>query len=84
MLFRSVDFMTIALRNQDTTIKLQIWDTPGLEKFNMKATVYFRGAEAIILIFDLTQKSTFDDLDGYIEIFAKSKMDGCIFALIGT
>ena len=42
---------------------LQIWDTAGQERFNSMAPLYYRGAVAAILVFAVTDESSFDKLN---------------------
>lgn len=43
-------------------IKLQIWDTAGQERFHTITTSYYRGAMGIMLVYDITNEKTFDDI----------------------
>lgn len=43
-------------------VRLQIWDTAGQEVFRTIVSAYYRGADAIIAVHDLTQPHTFDDI----------------------
>ena len=40
----------------DTLIKFQIWDTAGQERFHSLAPMYYRGAQAAIVVYDITAK----------------------------
>lgn len=60
-----IDFKikTITLKNkegQDRTLKLQIWDTAGQERFKTITTAYYRGADGIFLLYDVTKRSSFE------------------------
>jgi len=48
-------------------IVLQIWDTAGQERFRSMAPMYYRGAHAAILVFDVTQQDTLDKVGGWVE-----------------
>ena len=48
------------------TIKLQIWDTAGQERFRSMAPLYYRGAVAAILVFAVTDESSFDKLKDWV------------------
>ncbi|KZT35080.1 ras-domain-containing protein [Sistotremastrum suecicum HHB10207 ss-3] len=43
-------------------ITLQIWDTAGQERFSSLSSAFFRGADAVIMVFDVTRPATLDDL----------------------
>jgi Ras-related protein Rab-11A len=66
-----VDFhvKTITIDSNEGPIrsKLQIWDTGGQERFSSIRPMYYRGSLGALLIFDLTNSSTFDHLPGWIE-----------------
>ena len=59
----------------NTKIKLVIWDTAGQERFRGLAKNYFRGANGFILVYDITNKNSFDKLRGWMND-AKEKIDG--------
>jgi GTPase SAR1 family protein len=40
-------------------VSLQIWDTAGQERFRAMSQMYFRGAKAAILVFDVTNEETY-------------------------
>ena len=51
-----VDFRFRSLTLQQRKIKLQIWDTAGQERYRTITNAYYKGAEGIILVFDLFKK----------------------------
>ena len=48
-------------------VKLQIWDTAGEERFRSVAPMYYKNAAAIILVYDSTNKGSFDGLNRWLE-----------------
>ncbi|KAG8739639.1 hypothetical protein FRC10_005375 [Ceratobasidium sp. 414] len=50
-----------------TKVRLQIWDTAGQERFRSMAPMYYRGASAAILVYDITSASSFDDVKVWID-----------------
>jgi len=48
-------------------IVLQIWDTAGQERFRSMAPMYYRGAHAAILVFDVTSQETFEKVGGWVD-----------------
>lgn len=54
--------------NIDTT-KLQIWDTAGQERFKSICPIYYRGSNGCICVFDVTNRTSFDNVDEWITSF---------------
>lgn len=57
-----VDFKTKNIEVNEKRVKLQIWDTAVQERFRTIAPAYYRGAHAIILCYDITNKVSFDNV----------------------
>jgi Ras-related protein Rab-1A len=62
-----VDFKITTIKHNNKTIKLQIWDTAGQERFRTVTTSYYRGAHAVIVVFDLTSMDSFLNVKQWIE-----------------
>lgn len=64
------DFLTkdIAL-SPSTFVTMQIWDTAGQERFMSLGTCFYRGADACVLVYDVTSRQSFDHLDDWREDF---------------
>lgn len=67
-----VDFMMKNLMINSEMIKLQIWDTAGMEKYKQITTSYYRGAQAAIICFDLSSKNSFLSLEKWVEEYNKN------------
>lgn len=52
-------FLTQTVQIDDTTVKFEIWDTAGQERYHSLAPMYYRGAQAAIVVYDITNKETF-------------------------
>ena len=61
-----VDFRFRSLNLQGRRVKLQIWDTAEQERYRTITNAYYKGAEGIILVFDLFKKETFTNLDNWL------------------
>ena len=55
----------IIMEDENQSIKFEIWDTAGQEKFRALAKVFYKNAAVCILVFDITRKSSFDALKNY-------------------
>lgn len=70
-----VDFRIKTMRLQDSKVaKLQMWDTAGQERFRTITSSYYRGAHGVIIVFDVGERRSFDNLVmwmGEVERYAK-------------
>ncbi|KAK8809578.1 hypothetical protein WA158_000521 [Blastocystis sp. Blastoise] len=65
------DFFTDDLVIDGTQVSLQIWDTAGQERFQSLGAAFYRGADACILTFDITNAKTFKNLSKWQDEFLK-------------
>ncbi len=62
-----VDFKITNVNIGDKIAKLQIWDTAGQERFRTITTNYYRGAHGIILVYDVTNRESFDNIVNWVD-----------------
>jgi len=55
-----VDFKTKHIQIRGQKLKLAVWDTAGQERFRTLTSSYYRGAHGVILVYDCSQKTTFE------------------------
>jgi len=61
-----IDFKIKNIDIDGTKIKLQIWDTAGQERFRTITASYFRGAQGIVLVYDVTDRRSFESIRNWI------------------
>lgn len=61
-----IDFKIKTITLDEKVIKLQIWDTAGQERFRTITTSYFRGAQGILLVYDVTDRGSFDNIRNWV------------------
>lgn len=67
------------------TIKFEIWDTAGQERYRSLAKVFYNNASACILVYDITNKDTFNDIVNYwIPELKENAPKDTILALAGN
>lgn len=72
-----VDFMIKTVEVDGEKVKLQIWDTAGQERFRSITQSYYRSANALILVYDISCQPTFDCLPNWlkeIDTYASTKV----------
>lgn len=57
------DFLTKEVTIDETLVTLQIWDTAGQERFQSLGVGFYRGADVCMLVYDITQPKSFENLD---------------------
>lgn len=62
-----VDFKVKMLEIDERRYKLTIWDTAGQERFRTLTSSYYRGAQGVILVYDVSKRESFEHLDNWVE-----------------
>jgi len=57
-------------------VKVTIWDTAGQERFRTLTSSYYRGAQGIILVYDVARRETFDSLSMWLQEVEQFSMGG--------
>ena len=50
----------------DKIIKVQVWDTAGQERYRSITNAYYRGSDGILIVFDVTKKESFENIQNWI------------------
>merc|ERR1711994_312969 len=61
-----VDFRFRTINIENKTVKLQIWDTAGQERFRTITSAYYRGADGIIMVYDVTIEESFEHVEKWL------------------
>mmetsp|Transcript_83 Transcript_83/g.319 ORF Transcript_83/g.319 Transcript_83/m.319 type:complete len:210 (+) Transcript_83:65-694(+) len=82
------DFLTKEVMIDDKLVTLQIWDTAGQERFQSLGVAFYRGADVCILVYDVTNPKSFDNLDSWREEFlvqaSPPDMESFPFVVLGN
>jgi small GTP-binding protein len=65
-------------------VKLQIWDTAGQERFRSMAPIYYRGAHVCVLVYDVSDRSSFDDVRSWLEELGKTVPKETMIYVVGS
>jgi len=79
-----VDFKLKNIEVDQKKVKLQIWDTAGQERFRTITTSYYKGAQAIIVVYDITDKDSFEHVKNWMSDVDKFAKEGVLRILVGN
>lgn len=79
-----VEFIATTIDVDGRPVKLQLWDTAGQERFRAIARAYFRSAIGVILVFDLTSRKSFEDLNLWLNDIHSHCDPNAVVTLIGN
>ena len=79
-----VDFKIRTIELDQKTIKLQIWDTAGQERFRTISSTYYRGAHGIIVVYDVTNRTSFDNVQRWLTEIDKYARENVNKLLVGN
>ena len=77
-------FLTQTVQIDDTTVKFEIWDTAGQERYHSLAPMYYRGAQAAIVVYDISNKETFQKAQTWIKELQRQANPNIVIALAGN
>jgi Ras-related protein Rab-1A len=63
---RTLSFTIKNEEGNDVEIDVQLWDTAGQERFRSITTSYYKSSQGLLLMYDITRKETFDNLENWI------------------
>eukprot|EP00475_Leptophrys_vorax_P039381 TRINITY_DN7107_c0_g2_i6.p1 TRINITY_DN7107_c0_g2~~TRINITY_DN7107_c0_g2_i6.p1 ORF type:complete len:202 (+),score=43.02 TRINITY_DN7107_c0_g2_i6:214-819(+) len=79
-----VDFRIRTLQIDDRTIKIQCWDTAGQDRFRSITTSYYRGAQGILLMYDISKEQSFLQVSDWLSDIQRNAADNVSVCLIGV
>uniref|UniRef100_H2Y707 small monomeric GTPase n=1 Tax=Ciona savignyi TaxID=51511 RepID=H2Y707_CIOSA len=77
-------FLTQTVCLQDITVKFEIWDTAGQERYHSLAPMYYRGAQAAIVVYDITNQDTFTRAKTWVKELQRQASPNIVIALAGN
>ncbi|CAO3633391.1 unnamed protein product [Cunninghamella blakesleeana] len=79
-----VDFKIRTIELEGKTVKLQIWDTAGQERFRTITSSYYRGAHGIIVVYDVTDQDSFNNVKQWLSEIERYAAEGVNKLLVGN
>ncbi|XP_054507129.2 ras-related protein Rab-13 isoform X1 [Agelaius phoeniceus] len=79
-----IDFKIRTVDIDGKKIKLQVWDTAGQERFKTITTAYYRGAVGIVLVYDITDEKSFENIQNWMKSIKENASAGVERLLLGN
>lgn len=79
-----MEFATKTVALEQARIKIQIWDTAGQERYRAITHAYYKGASGALLVFDVTRRSTYENVSKWLKELKENSQEGMVCILIGT
>ena len=79
-----VEFATRSIQTDGKTIKAQIWDTAGQERYRAITSAYYRGAVGALLVYDISKKSTFENVERWLKELKDHADSNIVIMLVGN
>ncbi|XP_013792018.1 ras-related protein Rab-5B-like [Limulus polyphemus] len=77
-------FLTQTMCVDDTTVKFEIWDTAGQERYHSLAPMYYRGAQAAVVVYDIVNQDTFSRAKTWVKELQRQASPNIVIALAGN
>jgi small GTP-binding protein len=73
-----------AMTSDLTPVKIRLLDTAGSEKYRAIVPLYFRGADVIIVVYDITNKNSFDGIEYWLNLARENAAKDCAVMIVGN
>lgn len=79
-----IDFLSKTMYLDDRTVRLQLWDTAGQERFRSLIPSYIRDSSVAVVVYDVTNKTSFQNCDKWIEDVKSERGSDVVIMLVGN
>ncbi|XP_069056182.1 ras-related protein Rab-37 isoform X1 [Pleurodeles waltl] len=79
-----IDYRNKVVTVDGVKVKLQIWDTAGQERFRSVTHAYYRDAEALLLLYDITNRASFDNIRAWLTEIGEYAQKDVVIMLLGN
>ncbi|VVT56331.1 uncharacterized protein SAPINGB_P004975 [Magnusiomyces paraingens] len=79
-----IDFKIRTIDLDGKKVKLQVWDTAGQERFKTITTAYYRGAMGILLVYDVTDQKSFENIRSWYANVQQHASENVVLVLVGN
>ena len=77
-------FFNTKINIDNVDITLYLWDTIGQEKLRAQTTIFFKNSKIVVLVYDITNKASFEKLEGWHELVKENLGDNIVLGVLGN
>jgi small GTP-binding protein len=77
-------FLTQTVQTQGQSLKFDIWDTAGQERYHSLAPMYYRGAQAAVVVYDINNANTFNRAISWVRELRQQTTGNIVIVLAGN
>ncbi|KAG9394387.1 Small GTPase superfamily, ARF type [Carpediemonas membranifera] len=77
-------FLARNITCQDYTVRFEIWDTAGQERYHSLAPMYYRGAPAAVVVYDVTDRNSYEKAKKWVQQLKEEQRETTTIALAGN
>ncbi|KDR85143.1 hypothetical protein GALMADRAFT_233791 [Galerina marginata CBS 339.88] len=77
-------FLTQKCRLEDRILRYEIWDTAGQERFHSLAPMYYRNAQAAVVVYDVTKATSLEKAKSWVKELQRQANPNIVIALAGN
>ncbi|WWC58819.1 uncharacterized protein I303_101363 [Kwoniella dejecticola CBS 10117] len=77
-------FLTQKCRLENRIVKFEIWDTAGQERFHSLAPMYYRNAQAAVVVYDVTKSASLEKAKAWVKELQRQANANIVIALVGN
>ena len=79
-----VEFGNKIIKKENKSIKLQLWDTAGRERYKAITNAFYKGSKGAFVVYDITRKSSFLNIDKWIGELKTNGSEDILIILVGN
>ena len=79
-----VEYESHTYREEEKTVKVQLWSTAGQERYRATAVTYYRGAVGALLVYDMTRLSTYNNVEYWLGQLREHAGPNVVVSLVGN
>ena len=76
--------VSVTIKTPRIQVNFNIWDTAGQERYRSLTPMYFSGAQIAILVYDITSRASFEELNQFVDLLNQKAPPDCILVLCGN